>query len=58
MKDLLEHCSVFAVAGSGIGISYTDIDHGLKLVILLGSAIYVWRRALKRRKRDKPDDQS
>ena len=57
MKSFQEHFSVFAAASTGIGMSYTDIDHLLRVIILIGSAIYVWRRALKGKRKKQEEDE-
>lgn len=57
MKNLQEHFSVFAAASTGIGMSYIDIEHALRVIILIGSAIYVWRRALKGKRKKEKDEE-
>ncbi len=49
MKPMHEHIAVLGTAVLGAAVSFTAIEHGLRVLILIGSAIYVWRRALKKR---------
>jgi hypothetical protein len=49
-EELKEHLTVLGVGFSSITFSFVDMEHALRIFILIGSAIYVWRKALKRRK--------
>lgn len=50
VKEVLsgETAKVFGVAIAGTGVSMTDIEHALRIIVLVGTAIYVWRRAFKK----------
>lgn len=49
MKPTHEHFAVIGSAALAWLCSYTNIERALKLVILAGTAVYVWRRALKKK---------
>lgn len=57
MKPLHEHFLVFGAAAAGEASSFANIEYGLRIFILVGTAIYVWRRALMSRKKRFPKEE-
>jgi hypothetical protein len=56
MKDeIKEHIAVLGVGFGSVSLSFVDIEHAFRILILIGSAIYVWRKALRRRKNKKEE---
>lgn len=49
MKPMHEHFAVIGSAAAAWLFTYVNAEHALKLVILSGTAVYVWRRALKKK---------
>jgi hypothetical protein len=57
-QEIKEHFAVLGVGFGSVTVTFADMEHAIRLFILIGSAIYVWRKALKvkRNKTEESED--